>query len=492
MSNYEWLEKRRKLTVDNLRPWPENPRLNPEESRIHISDYAEDMAAESKDDFFSLLKSIAEFGFVPADPVLVWKNEENNKYYVAEGNRRLIALKLLRDPNKAPKSIRASVRKIASSLDPESIAKIAVCVAPTFEDAEWYINQRNSTSSLQRRWSRIQQQRWVASLYEKYEGDIDKLLSITRLDNSALGEYIRILKVREFLYTDIVKAELSAEEFDKANSYKFPITILERFFASSSVREKWGVEFDGTEVKIISNTESFLTAYAKLIKRIVGSGESDEQKIDTRTITSHLDEILESLPTVNLEPQNAVVAETESSTPEIPEETQPDIGNNVVTPNPVLLMKNNPNRLRLVLPIYILNTDSTRLDGLFYEFKHLPSQKYPNSTAASLRVFLDLSILNFIQREGLGSDMQRHYSCGLREIPLKKRIEYVKTNQLSGNPQKVAVRLLDETNVYSLDVLNGFVHSQDTHYMSRSNLNSFWDFLFPLFEFLLDIREENV
>ena len=42
---------------------------------------------------------------------------------------------------------------------------------------------------------------------------------------------------------------------------------------------------------------------------------------------------------------------------------------------------------------------------------------------------------------------------------------------------------------YSLDVLNGYVHSQDTHYLSKQFLNGFWDFLFPLFEVLIEIKE---
>jgi hypothetical protein len=96
--------------------------------------------AERKD-FLSLIKSIAEDGFIPLDPIVVWKNEENQKYYVAEGNRRVIALKLLRNPEKAPQSIRSTIRKYDHNIE-----KIYVNVAPSFDEAEWYISQRNSTS----------------------------------------------------------------------------------------------------------------------------------------------------------------------------------------------------------------------------------------------------------------------------------------------------------------------------------------------------------
>lgn len=227
IEKYDWLVKKTPRSVDQLRLWPENPRLNPEDSHLTLRDFAEDLTEESadKNDFYSLVNSIVTDGFVPADPVVVWKNEENNKYYVAEGNRRVVALKLLREPEKAPKSIRSFIRKASSKINHNEIEKILVNVAPTFEDAEWYINQRNSASSLQRRWSRVQQQRWILTLYNKHNGDLNKILSITKLSKSELEGFIRILKIKDFVQIPEVRNKLTQEEFEKANSYRFPITI---------------------------------------------------------------------------------------------------------------------------------------------------------------------------------------------------------------------------------------------------------------------------
>ena len=189
---FEWLIRKTPRSVDQLRLCPENPRLNPDETHLTLSDIAEDLTFEKSDkkDFYKLINSIVEDGFIPADPVVVWKNEENNKYYVAEGNRRLVALKLLREPHKAPKAIRSFIRKASDRINLTEIEKIPVNVAPTFEEAEWYINQRNSSSSLQRRWTRIQQQRWIVTLYEKHNGDIEKIISITKLSKSKLKEFL--------------------------------------------------------------------------------------------------------------------------------------------------------------------------------------------------------------------------------------------------------------------------------------------------------------
>lgn len=500
MAKFDWLEKRTPRSVDQLRLWPENPRLNPEEQHIQLSDYAEDLIADEseKKQFFKLVKSIVEDTFVPADPIVVWKNEQNEKFYVAEGNRRVLALKLLREPHKAPKSIRGFIREQAAKIDQSSIEKINVNVAPTFEDAEWYINQRNSTSSLQQPWSRVQQQRWISELYNKYDGDIEKIVSVTKLTKGELESFIRILKIKDLVKLEYIKAKLSEVEFSEAISYKFPITILERFFSSKDVKDRWGVDFDGIDVKF-KNEIGFYDAYAELIKHIVNK-ESD-LKIDTRTITSDIEEILNKLPKVeladsfeekNIQSTDAKEAENNSETKaNLPAFTF-SLNNNksVITPPPVI--KNNPDRSRLVLNIYTLNTTSYRLNGLFNELKHIPL-KYHNSIASSIRIFLDLAVLNYLHTENLMGELCKSYpnAGGPNEIGLSKRLEFIKPKLTKTKSKDIINKILNEKNELSLNVLNGYVHSDSTHYLTSSFLNRFWDLLFPLFEEILDIKEND-
>lgn len=496
---YEWLNKKTPRAVDQIRLWAENPRLNPEENHLTLSDFAEDLTAEKadRDDFYELVNSIVEDGFVPADPIVVWQNEANQKFYVAEGNRRLVALKLLREPHKAPQSIRSFIRKSSDKMNLTEIEKIQVNVAPTFEDAEWYINQRNSSSSLQRKWSSEQQRRWISSLYEKYEGDIEKIVSVTKLSKSDLESIIRLLKIKDYVKLDEVKGRLTEEEFALANSYRFPITILERFFNFVDVKEKWGLVYDGIEVNIISNKLSFYNAFAELIKRIVNN---NDDKINTRLTKDDLKGVLDSLPIVVFdkedEPEdnsnNSGNNESTVNTPPTENNAQNQSNQNTNNQSTTTQhLKGNVNRKNLVLPIYTLETDSARLLGLFDEFKRI-SLSHKNSVAASLRVFLDLAVFKYIDSEGLESDMRSIYRTEIREIQLKKRLEYIKTKKLTGKSQNIVSKLIEPSNQYSLDVLNGFIHSNDTHFLNKQFLNGFWDFLFPLFEVLLVIKEKNV
>lgn len=119
--NYNWLEVKTPRFIDQLRLWADNPRLNPEGKHISVKDF---ISGTERIHFMKLIKSIATEGFIPADPIIVWQNEKNQKYYVAKGNRRVAALKLLRNPGKAPKSIRGSIRKYASQIEKSSFKKI--------------------------------------------------------------------------------------------------------------------------------------------------------------------------------------------------------------------------------------------------------------------------------------------------------------------------------------------------------------------------------
>ena len=140
-----------------------------------------------------LVRSIATNGFIPADPIVVWKDAKNERYYVAEGNRRVLALKLLRDPSKAPREIRGTVKSLSKAWT--RIDKIHVNIAPSLEDAEWYISQRNSTSSILKRWSRLQQMRWVEFLYEKYADDPEVLIQKSNMTLSEIEQIIRYIRL---------------------------------------------------------------------------------------------------------------------------------------------------------------------------------------------------------------------------------------------------------------------------------------------------------
>ena len=76
MADYSWFNRRYQRSIDHLRPWSGNPRLNPEEQHVNLRDFVEDIIQEDGDkaNFIDLVRSIATNGFIPADPIVVWKD----------------------------------------------------------------------------------------------------------------------------------------------------------------------------------------------------------------------------------------------------------------------------------------------------------------------------------------------------------------------------------------------------------------------------------
>lgn len=497
MKNLDWLDKKTPRSVKQLKLWPENPRLNPDKEYFSLKDYADELMSESSGElkaFKKLVSSIAKKGFIPLDPIVVWQNEENEKFYVAEGNRRILALKLLLEPSKSPKWIRSFFLSQSKRIDHDSIEKIKVYVAPSMEEAEWYISERNNGSSLQKSWSRLQIFRWVEQLFDKYDGDIETIISKTNLTEGELTESIRHINILNLINDPSVKEKISNEVLEEASSHRFPTTIIERFFSNAQVKKAWGIEFDCMDIKITSNKESFYTAFASLVERITLRAE-DENPINTRTITSDLGRIMSSLPAVD------TTAETiEDSKEEVEEEEDEeqdrnpsDEGQDSGTPtNPEKLKKGDIRRDKMILSFYEIQTGNARLKKQFDEFKQIPFSRYESSISASLRVFLDLAILDYIKTNELEDDIKsKNKGKTLVHITLKNRLEYLKQFHLTSGSKayKNVTKLIGTSDHYSLDTLNGYIHSNDSYYISKEFLNGFWDFLFPLFEEILVIKE---
>jgi hypothetical protein len=487
MADYSWFNKRYLRSIDQLRPWSGNPRLNPEEQHVNLRDFIEDIIQEDGDkrNFLDLIRSIAKNGFIPADPIVVWQNPDDGRFYVAEGNRRVLALKLLRDPGKAPRDIRGTVKNLSSIWS--RVDKIQVNIAPSFEDAEWYISQRNSTSSIQRKWSRLQQMRWVEGLYDKYSDNPETLIEKTNLSLGEIETFIRIIRLLNLVNEEEVKSNLTPTEYRDATAHTFPITVFERFFNIAKVHEDWGFDYEGTTITF-KNKAGFLVAFTEVIKRIVSTNPS--VKFDTRNVSAdRIDDLLKMLPRVDLEASDPFkVGDKGESEPEPEPEPKPK-----PEPKPTHReQKGNLNRNRLILSFYQLNTSEARLSQLFYELKRLSVNSYTSVCAAAVRIFLELAVLDYIQSEGLEEQMRKDFKCDFKKIILKSRIDYLsRKSRLKENIKvcRILKDLINEKETYTLDILNGYVHSKDTEYLNKQYLNGFWDHIFPLLQAMLDITE---
>lgn len=493
--DYKWLNKKVERSINSLHLWQENPRLDQADNYVYFRDFIEGIIATPSDrkDFLELLKSISTKGFRPFDPIVVWKNEHDNKLYVAEGNRRIAAAKLLLEPTKAPKSIKATVIKLSKNTELNKIKKIYVAIAPSFEDTIWYINQRHVPGSNQKKWSRENHLLWISNLYSEYNKDISLIKEFTNATEGELNKALCVLKLKDRVGD--LKDKLTEQEYTDATSKQFPISTFERIVDKDFTQEALGFHFVDSELEFTSDNESFLNAFADLIRRLVASKE-DPDRIDSRTLNS-VDEIkslVEKLPKVEITGSLSVPVT-------IKPEQRIDITENVKKVIDVKKdkpLKGDPKRSNVILSIYELNTDNYRLSELFKELKLLSVKKYPNIAAAAMRVFLDISIKLFIEENELEEDMRRQLKMVVGFIGLNQKLKFIKDlkdlkEKYKFTKESVIIlsQLLNEEWHYSLSILNGYVHGTKTYNVNKEYINSFWDFLFPLFQNILDIKENE-
>ncbi|MDX6015607.1 ParB/Srx family N-terminal domain-containing protein [Shewanella indica] len=495
----QWWENRVLRSVDNLKLWDENPRLDPASSYIKVRDFVDELIADptEQSNFLDLVKSIATRGFLSFDPIVVWKNKED-QFVVAEGNRRVMALKLLRSPNLAPNSIRKTIVEASRQIDRDEIEKIRVCLAPSYEEARWYILQRHSTASHQVKWQRLPQQRFIISVYDSVGQNLEKTIELTGFKRAQIVEALRFVKVRDLATREEVTKHLNQTEKELVYSHRISMTVLERWFNNSKVRSGWFISFNDQGISIDAEMKSFYYAYAKFLKCMLSKNEELGFIINTRTIDSKFDEIYNFLPKVvkigDIESDNDENSnqETSSNTEANSNEPTTDTNQNPKngTANPKSRLKGDPKRPKLTDNFHTISSRNFRINELFREFKKLPTRSYPNVTAAALRVFLDLAVDDFIKVNDLEKNIADKYKKSYRELTLKNKLTSLKNEYIdSKDANKVIGELLQENNQFSLNTLNEFIHGHKNYKIEPSFLNRFWDMLSPLFEVLIDLKE---
>ena len=304
--------------------------------------------------------------------------------------------------------------------------------------------------------------------------NIEEVANDFNMTKSELENIIRFVKIRNLIKREEVKEILTNKEYKMAIAINFPITILERFFSSAIVQEKWGINFDGENLKI-KNNKDFMGAFKYLIKNIVSKDTTI--KIDTRTVTSSLDKILDHLPKVdtNIEGYNDsninhyknLVSKTSYNT---------QSASNNSSPSRAITTIDDIKRAR-VIKGYSVITKNYRLLSVFNELKHIPTVKYPNAVAALLRVLLDLSVAEYIQDNSIENTNNRSLKEKLKEINKNLNNKHID-------------QFLNPKNETSLDSLNMYIHDIKNINISINFLNNFFNKLVPIIKDLINIEEE--
>jgi hypothetical protein len=265
---------------------PENPRLTADEQGKPQEELLEILLVRFK--LVELGTSIVASGYNAFDPLVGLR--QKSKVIVLEGNRRIGALKLLLNPELAPKSHRATWTELARQLDPadrKEIEKVDILTYGSRDEANVsaYIGFRHVTSVL--KWAALEKAAYIARLIEKQKWTYPQIAK-------RLGSYPRHVERHYVAYRVVMQAE-----DDEVEGYKYlrdSFGVLLRALQAGGVSEFLGVEYPGNpkESKDPVPTEKS-EEFENFVAWTFGTDESPPILKDSRQLTRWA-KILQSPP----------------------------------------------------------------------------------------------------------------------------------------------------------------------------------------------------
>jgi len=167
---------------------PENPRLPAE---MHGKDQEELLVQlELGFEALTVAESIASHGFFGSEPLIVIKGENDGKWLVVEGNRRLTALRGLADANLRsqfanPKPWEA----LSARADVSYNVRVPVIVLPDRASATPIIGFRHISGILQ--WQPYAQARYIARLVDEDKMTFTEVAEMIGIDRTRVGNLYR-------------------------------------------------------------------------------------------------------------------------------------------------------------------------------------------------------------------------------------------------------------------------------------------------------------
>ncbi|WP_426429657.1 hypothetical protein ACPX19_08925 [Winogradskyella sp. HB-48] len=357
---------------------------------------------------YELAKKISEEGyFVGEEPIICI---ENNKKIVLEGNRRTAALKLLQDPKKYLSTAKANtlLKNILKNDFPVD-RKLRCYIAPNRLLANPIIYTRHNGDTL-KKWKTGNQYAFVAEMF--YEDGL-VVEDICDVLNESRAKILKPLKAYNLFYEG--KEILEKEEGIIIDVADFEFTNLERFYSYEPARNFLGIEFDDEsgELKISIPQEEFEKRLLEVFKILIDSerfsrdfNKDDDKKkfVDRLNANSKFD--------FSLTKEEKAESKSSQKKSDLEEKKK-------MTTRRRKRSRKKSYENRIIMGDKEIIFDNEKLDGLFFELKHLPIDKI-YSFAVLLRTYLEQSLYFYLKEKELFDDLSIKTNAENEKNNLKK------------------------------------------------------------------------
>lgn len=425
------------ISINDLLVNPENYRYTSVESQKEAIDL---IVMDQKDKLLNLAKHIMENGLNPNDLVQVSPYaHDKSKYIVVEGNRRVVALKVLHTPTLIDISglerLRDKFLALKSEFKDHIIDSINCSVYTDPSDADKWIKLKHAGQS-----NGIGTVDWDAQQIQRFEEKVEGKSSVA-------------LQILNFIKNSSVTPK---EILDNIGSV--PITSLSRLIADPDVRRFIGIEINNGLVTSVLPEVEVLKGFIKIISDLL-SPEFKVKRIYTKD-----------------DRQDYIKTFSKKSTPDHSKMAdKPWVLNgstknkSTIQPTKTIISKERKTVIPRKVKIRISNP---KVNAIYEELKKLDAIKFTNACAVLLRVFVELSLDCYIYSQKpskitINSKLREK----VQEISLLlESAKIIDKHIAKGIRDQVSI----PNGVLSMDTLNAYVHNPNYSPIA-SNVIIAWD-----------------
>lgn len=454
-----------------------NPRLGREHSSRAPREIIQYLFEHDK--AIEVAESIATRGYFPNEPLLAV--QEDGRMVVVEGNRRLAALKALREPALLEGKYERQVERLTHRMgDRNEIARVPVTIAPSRKDTDCLLAGRHKGAPVLA-WRGENRASFILDkLAEGYDNDalLDELgFSVADIQEARQTRAVADM-ARSLDLPDEVKAKL---EGPTAKVF----TTLERVFDSSVGREYLYVKTDPEDgLRGVTTKKEFLRGFTKLVEDVALGKQSSRSLNTNENIRAYFEgwdpEERPKKKQGSFVPSDIIKGKSLSSKPPDKKETR----------------KRSKSESKTVLPKdFKIRYGDDRLIDIRGELRRLKRDEFPNAGAVLLRVFFELSARHFLERIGrlqvIIAEIEKKTKGKLPygEPTLKQLVpeltRFANEHLSSGEAKTVAKAIkYDKSAPFTISDLHAFVHSTDLP--GERDIRQFWLRTEPLFRLMLE------
>ncbi len=400
------------------------------------------LAKHQQEKLSVLAEDIVQHGLNPAELGMV-VNMDDGRYVVVEGNRRITALHALENPDllsgAVSKGVLSKFRKLSQDYHKNPVESISCIVFDHREEAKHWIELRHT-------------------------GEVGGAGIIPWISVESTRFRSRYGKPSE-LHMQVLEFLKERDDLDDKRIRSIPTTSLKRLVETPGVRSELGIDVDNGYVMLMADQRKVAKALMYVINDLA----------DTRIKTEDIYTKEKRIAYATGLPTNIKVKPTRKPGEGVPATAE---GAEATTKRTTSRRKTTKTIERDVLipQDCVLGITNERLKDIESELRKLSLKKHPNAVSVLLRVFLELSVDDYMDRNAL--------PIGERE-PLAKKFRTVANhlkskNKLNRQQANAVLKACVKGSFLapSVNLMHQFVHNQHI-FPIGSELRAHWNSLQP-------------